>query len=1096
MKSLRSSVIAFTLTVLFSSVGFAAPPDSLAASFASPPPSARPWVYWMWLSSNVTNESVTADLEAMKRVGIGGAIILDVENGTPIGPMKFFDSQWQSVFQHTVSEAKRLGLEINVNNGVGYFGSGGLWVPPEKAMQWVFTSETPVTGGVTWKGTLPVPGNSGGYHDIEVLAIPTTKTNYKIPDFEMKALYWKTWVAYRGTQSAPLDAKAPSDAIIPLDRVIDLTSKMQPDGTLTWDAPPGDWTLLRIGHAYNGSKVGPAPAGQNGPETDKLSREATALHFNAFVKRLSDITGPQMRSALVGTHIDSWEGGGQNWTPAMREEFTRRRGYDPLPYLPVMSGRVVGSLQITERFLFDLRKTVSELMVENYVAPFQQMAHQQGLRFTFESYTTTGDDLDAANFADEPTAEFWTPNGQGADFYPTSKSMSSAAHLNGRSVVGAEAFTSGGSEKWLWHPAMIKDIGDDAFTQGVNRFVFHRYAAQRFVDRKPGLQMGPWGLHYERTNTWWDWSGPWHQYLARCQYLLRQGESVTDVLDLQSEEPLLRFQVAPLAGYDYDACGPNTFKTMSARNGRLTLPSGRNYRLLLLPNTATMTVPMLTHIRDLVRRGAAIVGNPPQSTPGLTDFPHSDAQLKTLVAELWGMSATVPERNVGQGRVFCGITPEAALARLSVTPDFTSTTKLRWIHRQANGTDFYFVANPTERTLVVSAGFRVTGRQPELWNPETGTVTRTALFVQQKTHTDVRLHLGAKESVFVVFPKAAKPLDPITTVAKNNLPLFINSGDTRILVEKATYGVPDDPERTRDVREKAQRLLDNNPSGFNVGDLATGDDPAWGIVKTLVLDYTVDGQPVTYTGKDTDRFKVKIPAAPLMPWLEYDPSGHLVMETPDAGRYEIRSASGRKATFNIPSQLPAQTISGPWQVRFAPGGGAPAQVQFDQLLSWSDHPDPGVKYYSGPATYAKTITLTPAQLAKGKRLYLDLGDVQVMARVALNGRDLGILWKTPYRMDISTTARAGTNTLEITVVNLWVNRLIGDEQLPEDSDRNPNGTLRSWPQWVLDNQPSPTGRQTFSSWRLWRKNDPLQPSGLLGPVTLTEVTRQNINLKN
>ncbi|MEO0054220.1 MAG: hypothetical protein RLZZ50_167, partial [Verrucomicrobiota bacterium] len=281
----------------------------LRSDFATPPGSARPWVYWTWLNSNVSREGITADLEAMKRVGIGGALILDVDQGTPPGPVKFFDEGWRELFGHTISEASRLGLEINMNNGVGYFGSGGPWVKPEQGMQSVFASETRVPGGASWTGRLPQPARSGpDYRDLAVYAVPVTpppvlkpdgKPKPLIEDFEMKALYWKTWVGYRGTRSAAPDATVPADTIIPRDRVIDLCDHLAPDGTLTWDAPPGDWVVLRIGHANNGSKIGPALPGLAGLETDKLNSATTAQHFDAFVKTLRETIPPALRPAFA-----------------------------------------------------------------------------------------------------------------------------------------------------------------------------------------------------------------------------------------------------------------------------------------------------------------------------------------------------------------------------------------------------------------------------------------------------------------------------------------------------------------------------------------------------------------------------------------------------------------------------------------------------------------------------------------------------------------------------------------------------------------------------------------------------------------------------
>ncbi len=977
--------------------------DDLSEKFVSPPASARPWVYWTWLNSNLTKEGITADLEAMQRVGIGGALILDVEQGTPPGPMKFFDPQWQVMFKHAVMEAKRLGLEINMNNGAGYYGSGGQWVKPEQGMQWIYQSEQHVKGGGHWQGTLVKPINRADYRDIVVLAVAEpsavdNKSRYKIPDLTMKALQWKTWIAYKGGQSAALDATAPPEAVIPQEGVINISQLMDASGNLSWDVPSGEWTLLRIGHAYNGSMIGPTPKDQRGPETDKLSKAATIMHFETFVKHLNDVIGEDGKNTLVATHIDSWEGGGQNWTAGMREEFLQRRGYDPVTYLPILGGRVIGSLQMSERFLWDLRKTVSELMVQNYVAEFARLAHENKLRFTFESYTTTGNDLDAANFVDEPMAEFWTPTGQGADFYPTMKAMASAAHINGRSIVGAEAFTSFRTERWLWHPAMIKKIGDDAFAQGVNRFVFHRYASQPFMNRVPGQQMGPWGLHYERTNTWWEWTTPWHTYLARSQYMLRQGQSVADVLSLQSEEPILRFQAAPLIGYDYDACSTDTFQHIRVENGKLVLPNGRSYRLLTLRHTGTMTVPLLTRIRDLVLDGATIVGDPPLATPGLTNYPQADAELKTIADQLWGTDPTISSRTLGKGRIFRGISAEHALVQIGITADFKADKELHWTHRTAGQNDIYFVSNPTNDSIVADTTFRVTGKVPELWDAETGRIV-TAFPHSSEAGGNVRLSLPFAPSGawFVVFRPTTKNTAP-----------FI------------------------------QRIVR-------------------------------DGQPILEDG-------LLRGAAPVVDLVN--------AEVHEAGAFVIGTSDGKLRHINVSPLPKVLVVNGPWTLRFPSGWGAPSEVTLDKLKPWNSLSDAGAKYFSGTATYTKTLTIPAAFLNKGRHLTLDLGQVAVMAKVSLNGRNLGILWKPPFQLDITAAAKPGVNQLEIAVVNLWSNRLIGDEQLPEDSERNTNGTLKAWPQWLLDGKPSPTGRLTFSSWRLWKNDDALQDSGLLGPVVL------------
>jgi len=977
---------------------------SLRQAFATPPESSRPWVYWFWLNSNVSKEGITADLEAMKRVGIGGVLIMDVDQGTPPGPVKFMDDGWRELFHHAVREAKRLGMEINMNNGVGYFGSGGPWIPPEKAQQTVVASEQHLTGGQARTLMLARPVNRPDYRDIAVLAIKETLRNpnerFKIPNFPMKSLRWKGWVNYSGLPAEAPFTKAPPEACLDPASVVDLSSKMQEDGKLVWNAPAGEWTILRIGHAYSGAVVGPALNGQNGPCIDQMNASATALHFASMVQPLREQAKQEGDDSFVAVHIDSWEGGGQNWTGAMRDEFIKRRGYDPVPFLPALTERVMGDLETTERFLWDLRKTASELIAENYVATFQRLAHENGLRLTFECYTTGGNDLDQVAYVDEPMAEFWT---DGNSFFPTTKTMSSSAHLTGKTIVGAESFTANSSERWLRHPGSIKALGDRALCNGVNRFVFHRYAAQRFPNVVPGLQMGPWGLHYERTNTWWDWSLPWHTYLARCQHLLRQGRSCADILYVQSEEPLERASEIPKEGFDDDICGPELLKQATVQDGRIVMPSGASYRLLYLEKTDKMTLERLRLLAHLLADGAVVLGEPPVSTPGLQGFPKADEDLRAMVANLWGKDPSTT-RTLGKGKLLRGLSPAQALAQLGVGPDFTSDHPLNWIHRSLPDAEIYFVANNDHKPVQTSCTFRVSGKRPELWDPESGRISPFRCYDDSKPGlTRLSLPLGPGGSAFVVF--------------------------------------------TSEPSEK-ERLV----------------------------DVTLDGKPILKDGV------LPSPANGTM----IDPV-HGSLLSP--GSYSLTSGDHLTRSVVIPPVTPPVEICGPWTISFPPGKGAPDSITMEKLTSWSNHPEDGVKHFSGTATYTKKIVLTPEQL-KGQRLFLDLGRVEVMARVKCNGRDLGILWKPPYMVEMTDAAKPGENELEISVVNLWSNRLIGDESLPEDSVRNVDAktklasTLKEWPEWLLNGKPSPAGRQTFCSWRLWHTGDSLVDSGLIGPVKL------------
>ena len=542
--------------------------------FARPPQSARPWVYWFPLSGNLSKEGITADLEALQRVGIGGVLYMEVDQGAPKGPADFAGPLWRELFRHACKEAHRLGLEINMNNDAGWCGSGGPWITPELSMQRVVWTETVVQGPKSFGDVLARPqAVRDFYQDIAVLAMPAAGGQGPHPRHPGQVVRHAPALPAATGQVC----HAAGGLRHPRDRVLDLTGKMDAGGKLAWDVPQGKWLVLRFGHTTTGMDNHPAPASGCGLECDKLSKEAAEAHFNGLMGRLIADNRPLAGKGkvLVSTHIDSWEVGSQNWTPRMREEFQKRRGYDLLPLLPTFTGRVVDSLEVSERFLWDLRQTVSDMLIENYAGHFRTLANRHGLRLSIEAYDGVPcDEMTYAGQADEPMSEFWSWDKFGAAYSCTE--MSSAAHVYGKPILGAEAFTATDGEKWQGHPASIKDLGDWAFCEGVNRFVFHRYAMQPWAnpDRAPGMSMGPWGLHYERTQTWWEQSRAWHEYLARCQYLLQQGLFVADVCYLQPEGAPRRFAPPPAAmsapyvrgGYNFDGCTPEVVLTrMSVR---------------------------------------------------------------------------------------------------------------------------------------------------------------------------------------------------------------------------------------------------------------------------------------------------------------------------------------------------------------------------------------------------------------------------------------------------------------------------------------------------------------------------------------------------
>jgi len=556
------------------------------------------------------------------------------------------------------------------------------------------------------------------------------------------------------------------------------------------------------------------------------------------------------------------------------------------------------------------------------------------------------------------------------------------------------------------------------------------------VDRKPGMTMGPFGIHYERTNTWWEQSRAWLTYLARCQSLLQKGQFVADVACLGSENAPNSFpdresmDPAIPPGYDFDDLPPEVLlKQVTVRDGRLVLESGMSYRILVLPPGRTMTPALLGKVKALVVAGATVVGPRPAKSPSLADYPRCDKEVQQLAEELWGEcdGVSITENRCGSGKVIWGRPLAEVLGELDTGPDFACHDvavgkDIHYIHRSVDGDEVYFVASGVPEARRFLCTFRVKGKRPELWWPDMGRTEPVTLYNEREGSTLIPLTLDPFGSVFVVFRAGAGPL----------------------------------PDRVVSVRR----------DGVEISGLTLTPAPEIQLQQESGAIHVNPGGGAGYR-----------------------------LEVAQPGSYELKTAAGHTLKVEVPRLPHPVEIGGPWELEFPKGWGAPDRVTLERLISWTEHSHPGVKYFSGTATYRREFEVAARMLAKDRVLCLDLGRVCVIAQAKLNGRDLGILWKPPFSVEVTEILDVGANELVVSVVNLWPNRLIGDEQLPSDCEWVPSGhelyppqgwgeALARWPQWLLENKPSPTGRVTFTTWRHWFKDDPLMESGLLGPVRI------------
>lgn len=1143
MKCFVASVIA----ALYLGAGTMSADGTFRKAWESPSKDAHPGAFWYWMNGNVTEEGIKADMKAFHDVGVRWVHQMDIGVLPPATDLTYHSDEWYRLIGVALQQAEEYGINMHFN-GPGWAVSGGPWITPEHSMKELAWTEARVTGGQKAVIRLGKPTSRlGFYKDIAVLAFPSAEgddwasmkelspvvrnTDGNILDgsamfdgdyttesvlpttFEVvlnrrvqaKAMMLRAasknraykaklegwdyntgsfrslgemasvdpgpfsplicdmrfggittdrfritmdngarptalveelclygedrimnWVRKSGcgTKDVTNLARFSGDEgldIISKNDIIDLTGKMSAEGEITWNAPEGNWTVLRIGYTPTGNKIYPPTVGGDGLEVDKMSKESAEYQYRHAIRAIAEHVGPELAKAMKFQHVDSYEAGWQTWTEGFDTEFSKRNGYDIISWLPAMTGRIISSTVETEQFLWDMRKTISDMFIDNFYEHSAEIGREDGLKFSNEPYGGPFNFLNLGKVADVPMIEFWCktlfPGERKVNFHGVN-----AGRTNGRKVIASETFTSGWpKEKWDNYPYSIKALGDYVYCCGVNRFIMHVSAMQPFVNEhlRPGVTCGVNGIHFDRSNTWWyHGAKEWCDYLTRCQSLLQTGEHVADALYFHGDEApgsTIWFSPALPIGYDCDACGLEAFMNLKVKDGRVTLPTGKSYRYLVLPAHGQMTSAMLEKTRSLLQEGATIVGRPVEKTPSLSDALRNDKGRASLISSIWGTSAEKSDdRKCFNGRIIYGKRFEEILAKDNLIQDFryekSSGLMLNYIHRTAEGEDCYFIANGVYKEGWATCRFRVdAGMIPEIWNPTDGSISECKIYTTGDGYIEIPLKFAPAGSMFVVFRKGgSKGHEHAVSVSFNG--------------------------------EK------------------TGIDGTTGV-------------PATLSSKN----------------------GRTVLTGYVNGDFTICTASGEERSVKI-RKASEKDADSKWTVSFPEGWGAPASIELDSLISLSEHPDFGVRHFSGTMSYTNTFTLDGTSLKKNMSVILNLGDVQNIAEVTVNGVSYDAIWTPPFSLDITSALHNGRNDVEIKVTNMWINRMIGDEHFPCDIKyRDGDHLLTEWPDWVLNGTERPEPRRvTFSTIQAWQKDDPLVPSGLIGPVKL--VVAENVEL--
>jgi len=1076
----------FVITFLIVNSCTAQTHNKLAEDFAKLPDTVgKPWCYWYWINDDISKEGITKDLIAIKEAGIGTVIIGNVNPAGVDGKVPLFSDKWWDAMVHAVVEGKRIGVDIGIFNCPGWSQSGGPWVGPGKAMRYLAYSETNLKGPA--KVSLKLEKPTRYFQDTHVLAFPLIssekntialmkpfltsnpvitslknlfdgdtatctsfdvgKTEYKIDISVNQEIEANSLLIYPATTPVKCDCQLfasiggadslisafsfdrsnlsnkvgpiilgplaislpgvksrkftlaiknvvsnvkktgiseivisekavvekyiekqlgkmhPSytlewnnyiwdeprfackpELIIEKARMLDISDKLEADGTLNWNVPEGNWTVMRVGMAPTGVQNHPSSPQGQGLEIDKMNSENVRYHFEQFAGKLLKKIPEESKPVLKYIVIDSYEVGSQNWTDGYDEKFKLRYGYDPSKCLPVISGRIVGSVTESERFLWDLRRSVADDIANEYVGGLKKIANEHNLKLWLENYGHWGypsEFLKYGGQSDLVSGEFWNEGLLPKDTRIIGdiecKAASSAAHIYAKPVVSSEAFTAN-QKAYLRHPALLKLRGDWSYTQGINHLVLHVYIHQPQDLRKPGVNAW-FGTEFNRHNTWFKYASSWTDYLRRCQLLLQEGCYKADVCYFIGEDaPVMTGALIPElpGGYSFDFINAEVIlNRLTVKDGRFVLPDGMSYKIMILPPLKTMRPEVISKIEELVKLGGTIYGSKPERSPSLKNYPACDAEVVNIAGKLWGSENKLQIINrYGKGKVIAGKELREVFEELGLTKDveLNGYYPVLWTHRSAPEREIYFLTNQSNMKLTLTPSFRIVGMTPQLWDPITGEVRILNEYKVIDGRTQVPLTLNSQQSYFIVFAKSA--FKSFENGYKNNFP------EHNVLLK----------------------------------------------------------------------------------------------------------------------------LDRPWKVNFVDKVIGPKEpVIFNSLNDWSEREEDDIKYYSGSAVYTTTFTMD--QIEKDFDYYINLGDVQVMAKVKINDKNIGGTWTKPHILNTKGNLKKGENKIEIDIVNLWRNRMIKEKYLPVNE-------RKSW--WLIDDI---------------LPGEHLQPSGLLGPVFIESLYR-------